>query len=212
MNLIKRDSLFQFIQKKCDQFHIDKSHGLIHSKRCMSLVDLMIGKDKTLTDDEKIVAIYSAALHNLCDKKYVQIFESITEIREWLNTILRQEIVEAILSIIQTMSYSFLDQRRYENGTHWYPDHGKWNKSYHLARNADLLEGYEVGRCYLYTKNIYPEWNEDQVWERVKNFFERRVFKYLSDGWLTDPYAIELAPFLEEKARNCFITLNWEYK
>ena len=212
MNLIERESLFKFIESQCTQFEIDSSHGLIHSKRCMSLVELMMNNGKDITDDEKIVAIYSAALHDLCDKKYVQIVDSVANIRDWLTPIVKDEILDAILSIIQSMSYSYLDERRYENGSQWYPDHAKWNKSYHLARNADLLEGYEVGRCYLYTKNIYPEWTEEQIWTRVEDFFDRRMFKYLSDGWLTEPYAIKLAPYLEEKARNCFKTRTWEYK
>ena len=212
MNLIEHESLFQFIESQCTRFNIDESHGLIHSKRCMSLVQFMVDMDHVITDDEKIVAIYSAALHDLCDKKYAEIFESVDTIQEWLKTIVKDEIVEAILSIIQTMSYSYLDERRYENGSQWYPDHGKWNKSYHLVRNADLLEGYEVGRCYLYTKYIYPDWTEDQVWKRVENFFDRRMFKYLSDGWLTEPYAIKVAPYLEEKARNCLKNRVWEYK
>lgn len=212
MNLIEKEPLFQFIESECNRFNIDESHGLIHSKRCMYYVELMF-EDKNLTDDEKIVAIYSAALHDLCDKKYVQIFDSITHIRDWLwLNMLKEEMVEAILSIIQTMSYSYLNQRRYENGSQWYPDHGKWTKSYHLARNADLLEGYEVGRCYLYSKRIYPEWKDDQIWKRVEDFFDRRIYKYLSDGWITDPYAIKFAPLLEEKSRNCFKTRTWEYK
>jgi hypothetical protein len=211
MNAIEKESLFEFIESQCNRFNIDKSHGIIHSKRCMSLVESMFTDN--LTDDEKIVALYSAALHDLCDKKYVQLSESITTIRDWLwLNMLKEEMVEAILSIIQTMSYSYLDQRRYENGLQWYPDHGKWNKSYHLARNADLLEGYEVGRCYLYTKHIYPNWKEEQVWKRVEDFFDRRMFNYLSDGWLTEPYAIKLAPFLEDKARNSFKSRTWEYK
>ena len=129
MNLIEQEYLFEFIESQCNRFNIDESHGIIHSKRCMSLVELMFTDN--VTEDEKIVAIYSAALHDLCDKKYVQLFESITTIRDWLwLNMLTEEMVEAILSIIQTMSYSYLDQRRYENGLQWYPDHGKWNKSY----------------------------------------------------------------------------------
>ena len=213
MNFSVRESLFKFVQSQCEKCHIDDSHGLIHSKRCISWVDLMIDRDKTLTDEQKIVAIYSAAVHDLCDKKYVQIFEAINELREWLNKqiCLTEEMVEGILSIIQTMSYSFLYQRRYEDGKHWYPDHGKWDKSYHLARNADLLEGYDVGRCYIYTKRVYQEWTNDEVWERVEDFFHKRMYKYLSDGWLTNPYAIECAPSLEEKAKICFQTRLWEY-
>ena len=213
-----RTTLFRFVQQQCTRHHIDDSHGLIHSKRCVSWVDTMTVNDNTLSADEKTVAVYSAAIHDLCDKKYVSAFESIAELREWLihheteNPDLRQEVREAILSIIQTMSYSYLNQRKHSDGTNWYPDHGAWIRSYHLARQADLLEGLHVGRCYLYTKHAFPQYNEEEIWFRVEELFKKRMYHYVTDGWITNPVAMEHAPLLIEEAKTCFRTRVWDYK
>lgn len=215
-SLSLRTSLFNFVQRQCDRHHIDESHGIIHAKRCVMWVDRML--DDTLSDDQKTVAVYSAALHDLCDKKYVSAFTSINELHAWLNEhaqenrSLRGEMIEAILAIIQTMSYSFLMQRRYTDGKPWFPDHGEWTCSYHIARQADVLEGYHVGRCYLYTKHAYQELEEDEVWRRVEELFQKRMYKYVSDGWITHPIALVNAILLEEEARLCFKTHVWEYK
>ena len=209
---MNKQALFTFVEFQCKRHNIDDSHGLIHSRRCVEWVEKMFDSE---TDDEKIVAIYSTALHDLCDKKYSSAFESINELCTWLveeNSFLCQEMIEAILSIIQTMSYSFLKQRRYEDGTNWYPDHGIWNRSYHLARHADLLEGYHVGRCYMYTKHAFSHLNEEEVWERVEELFMKRMYHYVSDKWITHPIALQYAPLLEDEARTCFITRVWEYK
>lgn len=219
MNSSEYSELFKFVQHQCERYNIDDSHGLIHSKRCVSWVKKMIEYDDTndendskLSNEEKTIAIYSAALHDLCDKKYTPTFESVTELREWLSSkdILNCDMVEAILDIIQTMSYSFLNQRKYNDGKPWYPDH-KWIRSYHLARNADLLEGYHVGRCYLYTKHAYSQYDENEIWRRVEDLFRVRMYKYLSDGWITHPFAISIVDVLDKEAKLCFKTRVWEY-
>jgi hypothetical protein len=206
-------SLFDFVEKQCDKHHIDSSHGVIHSKRCVSWVEQMIQHDINIPSDEQLVAIYASAIHDLCDKKYVSIFESIHELRVWLNEqpILSEDMISAILNIIQTMSYSYLYQRKYTDGTLWFPDHGKWQRAYHLVRHADLLEGYHVGRCYLYTKLTY-NFDEEESWKRVETLFINRMYKYVSDGWITHPYALIHAPKLEQEARDCFITRKWDYQ
>lgn len=216
LNSPLRITLFNFVDKQCEKYNIDKSHGLIHSKRCVEWVDKMIENDESLLEDEKTVAIYSAALHDLCDKKYVTIFDAIYDLREWLKNemILTPDMIESILYIIQNMSYSFLIQKQNDHGERWYPfkEIDKWYKSYHLARNADLLEGYHVGRCYLYTMHAHPDLKEDDAWETVEKLFKKRMYNYLSDGWITHPVAIKYSYLLEEEARICFKTRIWEYK
>jgi len=214
-----RASLFAFIQNQCEKYHIDESHGLIHSKRCVKWADKMILSDQeTWTDSEKTVAIYSAAVHDLVDKKYVLPFDGLNDLRNWFfeqskeNMDLNEETIEAILSIIQTMSYSFLTQRKYVDGKIWYPDHGKWSKSYHIARQADLLEGYHVGRCYMYSKHAYPEIKEKELWEMVERLFKKRMYKYVSDGWIHHSTALASSITLVEEAHMCFETHIWEYQ
>jgi hypothetical protein len=208
--------IFNFVEKQCEKYKIDLSHGVIHSRRCVKWVERMI-QSNIYSEEEKTVAIYSAAIHDLCDKKYTPIFEAVAEIRKWLYDLLSSEMTEAVLSIIQTMSYSFLNQRKCissisnEKETLWYPDHGKWTRAYHLARHADLLDGYHVGRCYLYNKHAHPEMSEENAWGIVNGMFERRMFRYVSDGWITDPIALEIVPSLEEEARKCLTNRIFEY-
>jgi hypothetical protein len=85
-----------------------------------------------------------------------------------------------------------------------YPDHGKWQNAYHLARHADLLDAYKVGRCFLYTQHILPNISSDECWKIVEDLFEARVFRYVSDGWITMPLAMQYAAELEVQARQDF--------
>ena len=112
------------------------------------------------------------------------------------------EEIQAVLDIVNTMSYSKL-KKSMVNGVIQYPDHGKWQRAYNVARNADLLEAYIVARCVLYNKHIYPTKTEDEHWERAEQLFNERVFLYLSEGWINLPGAIVMVPALEEEAKRC---------
>jgi len=82
-----------------------------------------------------------------------------------------------------------------------YPDHGKWQRAYHIIRHADLLDAYKVERCMLYNQHIHPEMSELESWKVVKAFVETRVFTYVSEGWIFYPAALALVPGLEKTAR-----------
>ena len=90
-----------------------------------------------------------------------------------------------------------------QDGKILYPEHGKWQRAYHIARNADLLEAYTVARCVLYNKHIFPEKTEDEHWERAEQLFQERVFRYAADGWINLPGALAMVPALEQEARRC---------
>jgi hypothetical protein len=100
------------------------------------------------------------------------------------------------------MSYSKLKDS-FTSGEIEFPNHGKWQRAYHVARHADLLEGYVVARCVMYNIHLYPEKSMDEHWQRATELFSERVFTYCSEGWIFFPYAIELARSLEEEARRC---------
>jgi len=55
-------------------------------------------------------------------------------------------------------------------------------------------------RCYLYQKHIAPEISDATAWSVVHDLFEVRVFRYVSDGWITLPLAVKLAERLTEEA------------
>ena len=203
--------LFRFIEQQCMAQGIDESHGMKHSQNCVDWVNKLVLDESAITEDELQMAIYSAALHDMCDKKYTNIEIASKRIHEWLlfqNWSL--EMADTLISIITNMSYSLLKQRTV-NGIPHYPNYGKWQRAYHLARHADLLDAYLVGRCYLYTKHIYPTIMDTECWKIVEDLFHVRVFRYVEDGWITMPLAIQYANDLEQEAIQCFITKTFIY-
>jgi len=195
------EALWQFIERCCVEQGIDESHGIKHSRGCVAWVEKLLLAEVEVTDEERQLAIYSAALHDMCDKKYTDVDLGLTKIREWL---LSQgwslELSGALVDIINTTSYSKL-KRMVVDGRNVFPDHGIWNRVYHIVRHADLLDAYQVGRCYLYQKHVSPNILEEECWAVVKALFDVRVFPYISEGWISLPKAVEFAKELELVAR-----------
>jgi hypothetical protein len=122
--------------------------------------------------------IYSAAMiHDLYDRKYPA--PTIPSIKTLLQFKLKTHDIDAVEQIVNTMSYSKVKQ----NG---YPDLGKYQKDYHIVREADLLSSYDFDRTMIYhmyhnTEDIFNTFKES------KEFFENRVLKYeQQDIFLTD--------------------------
>jgi len=199
----KMGLLLNFVQNQCIKYGIDESHGVKHAKGTWFRAAKIAKSLPDLKSDEERVALSAAALHDMCDSKYCPIEEASRDIRDFLLDIkVDPEEIQAVLDIITTMSYSKL-KKSMVNGIIQYPDHGKWQRAYHVARNADLLEGYIVARCVLYNQHIHPSKTEDEHWKRAEQLFNERVFLYLSEGWINLPSAIEMVPALEKEARRC---------
>ena len=194
-----------FVRATCEKFNIDESHGPKHSERVMQIADEIMKSIPEITEEQRHMAMMASALHDLCDHKYVDEEVGASLIRSWLiNTVnWRSDVADSLISIITTMSYSKLKKQVDLSGNPVYPDHGKWQISYEVARHADLLESYVVARCVIYNKHIHPDWEEDAHWSRARELFEERVFSYVKDGWITLPGALSLVPSLEAEARRC---------
>lgn len=204
--------VWDFVERTCREQGIDDSHGLKHAKSCVERVRLLMEDEHDLTDEEVKMAYYACALHDMCDKKYTDVPTALVKLRHWL---LEQDWslsdTFVLLDIVNTMSYSKLKKTAFEEGKIVYPDHGVWNRVYHLVRHADLLDAYVVGRCLLYTKHSLPDISDDTAWSIVEDLFDTRIFKYVSDGWIFLPAALEMVPALEAEARVCFKTKNGVY-
>lgn len=197
------DALLQFVQDQCIKYNIDESHGVKHAKCTWARAAMLIKTLPDMNEDEKRVALYAAALHDTCDSKYSPVEEASRDIRDFLIYMnMDLEEIQAVIDIVTTMSYSKL-KMSLKDGLIQYPDHGKWQRAYDVARNADLLEAYIVARCVLYNKHIYPNKTEDEHWKRAEELFNERVFKYVSGGWINLPGALEMVPTLEQEARRC---------
>jgi hypothetical protein len=84
-----------------------------------------------------------------------------------------------------------------------FPDHGIYNRAYHIVRHADLLDAYKVERCYLYQKHIVPDISDGDCWVKVRALFDNRVLPYVRDGWISLPVAVRIAKGLEKEAIKC---------
>ncbi len=198
------ERVYSFIAESCKKYDIDESHGLKHSIDTVEWARQLIAAETTyMYPAEERMILYCAALHDMCDPKYRNTDEACEEIRTWLITREKwfSENANALVNIITTMSYSKLKLKAQQNnGTPIYPEHGPWQRAYHIARHADLLEGYKVRRCMLYTQHRLPEENPLAYWPIVRELFENRVLNYVRDGWIFLPKAIELAAPLHQKA------------
>lgn len=201
--------LEDFIRDCCAYYSIDESHGLKHSRGCMRLAGELLRAEQGVSDDETRMAIYAAGLHDMCDKKYTDPVEASDRIRRWLTTheMWSKEDAESLIAIINSMSYSWLKSRM-EHDTPVYPDHGAWQRAYHIARHADLLEGYIVARCFLYGKHVTPSLSDEECWKKVHDLFAIRVFRYVTDGWIFLPRAVSIAYELDAVARRDLETRN----
>jgi len=197
------DSLFNFIGRQCEKYGIDESHGLKHAKGTLMRANEILLTLSEVTEEERRMTLYAAAIHDTCDSKYTPVNEAAKEIGYFLRSeFWSPEHIDALINIVTSMSYSKL-KKSVSSGQIEYPNHGKWQRAYHVARHADLLEGYVVARCVMYNIHLYPEKSMDEHWQRATELFSERVFTYCSEGWIFFPYAIELARSLEEEARRC---------
>lgn len=204
------EKLYIFINLLCKEYNIDESHDLRHSIRCVSWVQ-RLALAYNLTNQECEVAVYAAALHDMCDAKYTDVFAACERIREWLiANDWSEELAEIVIRIITTMSYSKLKAAAV-GGQIVYPDHGRWQMVYHIVRHADLLEGYRVDRCYWYQKHIMPNISENDCWTKVTELFERRSLRYVTEGWIFLDEALKYTDELTMEARRRIVMRDIDY-
>jgi hypothetical protein len=129
---------------------------------------------------EKIIYV-SAAIHDMCDKKYMNETEGIKEIENFLKEDLTSDELYITKQIIQTMSYSTVKK----NG---FPDLKEHQMAYHIVREADLLAAYDFDRCMIY--NMHKKHgNVDEAFEDASNLFNNRVLCHNNDGLFITDYS-----------------------
>ena len=197
------DQLFNFIERQCLKYSIDESHGLKHAKGTYMRANNILKTLSEVSDEERKMTLYAAALHDTCDSKYTPVDEAANEIAFFLRTQMwSPEMIVALIRIVTSMSYSKL-KKSLNSGQIDFPSHGKWQRAYHVARHADLLEGYVVARCVLYNIHLFPGKSMDEHWKRANELFQERVFTYVSEGWIFLPAALAMAGTLEQEAQRC---------
>jgi len=197
------EPLFAFIERQCEKYRIDESHGLKHAKGTFMRANEILMTLREVSKEERRMTLYAAALHDTCDSKYTPVNEAANEIAHFLRSELwSPEEIVALIRIVTSMSYSKL-KKSLHSGQIDFPNHGKWQRAYHVARHADLLEGYIVARCVLYNIHLFPEKTMEEHWKRATDLFAERVFTYVSEGWIFLPGALSMASVLEQESRRC---------
>jgi len=200
----KLNSLHDFIYKTCIKYNIDESHGLKHALGTVKWAEILMKAHTDISINEYNMIIYSAALHDMCDSKYRNIGEACEEIWHWLlKQGWTQDMSNTLINIITSMSYTKLKRKWVLGQPFAYPNHGIYQRAYHIVRHADLLEAYSVARCYIYSK-YHMNWaSEDEIWAETEYIMKERVFNYVNHGWLFLDSALAHVPALEAEAIRC---------
>jgi HD superfamily phosphodiesterase len=186
---------FDVVNHICGKFNIDESHALKHSIEVFNFAKKIynseIENDSSLVEYKNI--IYAAAiLHDMCDKKYMNEEEGIHEIKQFIQLYMSEEEINAVVSIITTMSYSKVKV----NG---YPNLGKYQLAFHIVREADLLAAYDIDRCVMFSM-FNDNLSYTDALSNAKKLFVNRVLTYRSDNLFVTEYSKRLSKTLHNKA------------
>lgn len=184
--------IIHFIMATTKLHSIDESHGIMHSLQTLHNAYSIVDNEKCnipeLKEQEKIIYV-AAAIHDMCDKKYMSEDEGIQKIDELLIEDMELEEMDIVHEIIGKMSYSKVKK----NG---FPDMGKYQLAYNVVREADLLGAYDFDRAMVY--HLYRKNNDlQEAYFESMQLFLTRMFRHEHDGLLTFDYTKERANTLK---------------
>lgn len=189
MSLLNK--LLHFVLISSKKHNIDETHGIAHSMNVVHFAHLILDEEKKnfpiLQSQEKIIYA-AAAIHDMCDKKYLNQDEGIKEINEFLEDKMTNEEIEIVRLIISTMSYSTVKKVGF-------PELNQYQLAYHIVREADLLSAYDFDRCMLY--NIHKQIDVDKgselkmvdAFSNAYELFKKRVLRHNLDGLFVTSYS-----------------------
>ena len=188
-------SLVQFIMATTQSKSLDESHGVMHSFNTLHYAQNIFENEKLTHSDliphERVVYVASA-LHDMCDKKYMNESEGIDRIDNMLKEHISDKEIKAVHDIVGTMSYSKVKKQGF-------PDLGKYQSAYHVVREADLLCAYDFDRALIY--HMYHKNNDFQeAYQESMELFKNRVFKHEKDNLFTYDYSKQQAAELKKQS------------
>ena len=196
MSLLNK--LLHFVILTSNKYKIDESHGLKHSMDVLQYAYKIFNAEKInypeILNHERI--IYTSALvHDMCDKKYMNEDEGISNIEEFLKTKIEPNELDIIKQIISTMSYSKVKKNNFLN----YPDLGEYQMAYHIVREADLLTAYDIDRCIIYQMYKLDDTFESSF-DNASKLFDNRVLKHFDNNLFITEYSKREGRILHEKS------------
>ena len=188
MSLLNK--LLHFVLLVSKKSNIDESHGLSHSMNVLHFTHNILENEKKnyphLKNQEKIIYV-SAAIHDMCDKKYVNENEGISKINEFLEDKLDKKEIDIVTQIISTMSYSTVKKKGF-------PELYEYQMAYHIVREADLLAAYDFDRCMLYNIHKQTESKDQELkildaFNDANELFQKRVLRHHIDRLFVTEYS-----------------------
>ena len=186
---------FHYTIQTCNRLNIDESHGLRHSMDVYHFANKIYDSETYVNPflkGQKNIIMCSAILHDMCDKKYININDGINDMNLFMKDYINDDELQIINKIISTMSYSTVKK----NG---YPEMQQYNLAYHIVRESDLLAAYDVERCIIY-QMMHEGFDYISSLKSAKELFETRVLKYIDDGLFITSFSKATAQVLHEKA------------
>jgi len=190
--------LFQYVLLTTGKHSIDESHGLGHSLNVLHyahrIYESELPTNPLLYETQNVIYI-AAALHDMCDKKYMKIDRAVADIRDFLvneNIVVCDKELVAIEQIMQTMSYSVVKRDGF-------PQLSEYQHAYHIVRESDLLCAYDFDRSMLYHMHRRKCTIED-AFLNAEELFNVRVFKHRDDGLLLTDFSLRESFQLERVA------------
>ena len=188
-----------FVITTTAKYSIDESHGLSHSLNALfyanKIFEREIIKKPYIKPQERLIYI-SAAIHDMCDKKYMDEKTGIKNICEYLTTIKSPQLhtyeIDAVSKIISTMSYSTVKK----NG---FPNLQEFQSAYHIVRESDLLCAYDFDRSMIYHMSVKNE-TIYNAYDNARDLFMTRVLKHNDDKLFFTDFAREESLILHEDA------------
>ena len=179
------NDLSKFILETSAKYKIDETHNISHSFDVLhvahAIYETELQTNPSIVAHKKIIYL-AAALHDMCDKKYMNEAEGLAEIKAFLNSKITDAEIAAVASIITTMSYSKVKQ-------YGFPDLGIYQRAYHVVREADLLTAYDFDRCMIYHMKVNKGNFKDSFF-KAEELFEHRVFRHAEDNLFRTEYAL----------------------
>lgn len=186
------EQIIKFINDTCLQYNIDDSHDLRHSLEALGWSE-QLTKGRTLSPKSLQIIHLSCLLHDMCDKKYMDEAMGLDRIRTFLKDVLEveEDILEAVVFIINTMSYSKVIKYGYPQFTE---EEKEIEYCYHVVRNSDLLCSYDPERCINY--QIRCGGSRKEGIKKMLELFDNRILKLIDNNYInldeSKVYAIEL--------------------
>tara|TARA_B110000305_G_C19385878_1_gene612180 strand:- start:563 stop:1201 length:639 start_codon:yes stop_codon:yes gene_type:complete len=186
------NNIIQFVSHQCNKYNIDETHSLNHALCVLSYSHKILTNEIPIypqLSTQSHIIYTSALLHDTCDSKYSDEYQSLHEIKEFLHTNQYTNLdSNIIVDIITQMSYHKIKK-------HGFPNLDNYTNAFHIVREADLLAGYDFNRALLYGINKL-DLNYISSFHRSKQLFDERMDKHISDNLFTTQYANNVAQMI----------------